>query len=63
MNRTARIALAKGLYDPSCDVFAVESCSEIEVGDGLVYLPTAEHQSTGSSAFNRTNGIVSFKTD
>ncbi|MFE9256258.1 hypothetical protein [Streptomyces sp. NPDC006879] len=54
----ARIALTKGSYAPRCDATAVEQCMKIVVGNGRVYLPSAEHQ--GGGAYGRTNEIVSF---
>ncbi|MET9604400.1 PQQ-binding-like beta-propeller repeat protein [Streptomyces sp. NPDC006512] len=55
----SRIPLATGNYAPECPATEVEQCSKMVVGNGKVYLPTYEHQGSGSSV-GRTNELVSF---
>ncbi|MER7758600.1 hypothetical protein [Streptomyces sp. NPDC097619] len=56
----ARIGLAKGLYAPNCSSgTGVETCNKYAVGNGRIYLPTAEHDDTAGK-YDRTNEIVSF---
>ncbi|MGG8407392.1 PQQ-binding-like beta-propeller repeat protein, partial [Streptomyces sp. 12297] len=55
-----RIGLAKGLYAPNCSTgTGVEVCAKVVVGNGRIYLPTAEHDDS-SGKYARTNEIVSF---
>ncbi|MGW7319085.1 outer membrane protein assembly factor BamB family protein [Streptomyces sp. NPDC054854] len=55
----SRISLAAGTWAPECPATEVEQCSKMVVGNGKVYLPTYEHQGSGSSV-GRTNELVSF---
>ncbi|MER7046154.1 outer membrane protein assembly factor BamB family protein [Streptomyces jumonjinensis] len=54
----ARIPATGDTYQAKCRMTEVESCRKIAVGNGRVYLPTAERES--SSGFKDTNEIVSF---
>ncbi|MEV7613973.1 PQQ-binding-like beta-propeller repeat protein [Streptomyces sp. NPDC089799] len=56
----ATIPLTSGNYDPSCNNSDVENCSKIAVGNGKIYLPSVQHQGSGSQASSRTNEILSF---
>ncbi|THA81383.1 PQQ-binding-like beta-propeller repeat protein [Streptomyces sp. A0592] len=54
----ARIPLAAGSFAAKCASTDVEKCSNMVVGNGKVYLPSAEHQ--GQSPTGRTNELLSF---
>ncbi|MET9836499.1 PQQ-binding-like beta-propeller repeat protein [Streptomyces virginiae] len=54
----ARIALAAGNFAAKCASTDVEKCSHMVVGNGKIYVPSAEHQ--GQSATGRTNELLSF---
>ncbi|MCB5180341.1 hypothetical protein LG632_13235 [Streptomyces sp. SMC 277] len=53
-----KIAMSSGNYDPDCPATEVEGCTKIVVGNGKVYVPSAEHQ--GATATGRTNELLSF---
>ncbi|MER6732956.1 PQQ-binding-like beta-propeller repeat protein [Streptomyces puniciscabiei] len=55
----AHISAPSKTYGGQCDSSSrIEDCKEVVVGDGKLYLPTAEHD--GSGDFSDTNEIVSF---
>ncbi|MFG2293728.1 PQQ-binding-like beta-propeller repeat protein [Streptomyces sp. NPDC048603] len=54
------ISLTSGNYQPECGATEVEDCTKYVVGNGRLYLPTIEHQGSGSSGSSRTNEILSF---
>ncbi|WP_327262849.1 PQQ-like beta-propeller repeat protein [Streptomyces sp. NBC_01232] len=54
----ARIPLVAGSFAAKCASTDVEKCSNMVVGNGKVYVPSAEHQ--GQSPSGRTNELVSF---
>ncbi|MFF7354107.1 MULTISPECIES: PQQ-binding-like beta-propeller repeat protein [Streptomyces] len=55
----AHISAPDNTYGGKCDGSTrIEDCRQIVVGNGKLYLPTAEHDGTGE--FSRTNEIVSF---
>ncbi|MFD0271866.1 PQQ-binding-like beta-propeller repeat protein [Streptomyces sp. NPDC127106] len=56
----ARISLASGNFGGKCRSSEVEKCSSIVVGNGKVYVPSAEHQGKDSSSLARTNELLSF---
>ncbi|AXG79717.1 outer membrane protein assembly factor BamB family protein [Streptomyces paludis] len=49
---------AVGKFEARCGSTDVEKCSLMVVGDGKIYVPTAEHE--GSSDYGRTNEIIGF---
>ncbi|PIM66735.1 hypothetical protein CTU88_40820 [Streptomyces sp. JV178] len=54
----AKISIPDKKYNYDCPVRGVWSCKGIYVGNDKVYMPTEEHDGTGS--YSRTNEIVSF---
>ncbi|MGW6461146.1 outer membrane protein assembly factor BamB family protein [Streptomyces sp. NPDC055078] len=54
----ARIPAPSDTYQARCRSTEIESCKQIAVGNGRVYLPTADHE--GSGEYGQTNEIVSF---
>ncbi|NUS78908.1 MAG: PQQ-binding-like beta-propeller repeat protein [Streptomyces sp.] len=55
-----RIALPGDEYAARCDgIYRPEYCFQIAVGNDRVYVPTEEHQGTGSD-YSRTNEIIAF---
>ncbi|OIK07276.1 PQQ-binding-like beta-propeller repeat protein [Streptomyces monashensis] len=54
----AHISAPNDTYGGRCETTTVESCKEIVVGGGKLYLPTAEHD--GNGELGSTNEIVSF---
>ncbi|MGW9088574.1 outer membrane protein assembly factor BamB family protein [Streptomyces yangpuensis] len=54
----ARIPLAAGSFAAKCGSTDVEKCSNMVVGNGKIYVPSAEHQ--GQSPTGRTNELLSF---
>ncbi|MEU8973136.1 PQQ-binding-like beta-propeller repeat protein [Streptomyces monashensis] len=54
----AHISAPTDTYGGRCETTTVESCKEIVVGGGKLYLPTAEHD--GNGELGSTNEIVSF---
>ncbi len=54
----ARIPLAAGSFAAKCGSTEVEKCSNMLVGNGKLYVPSAEHQGQAASA--RTNELLSF---
>ncbi|MFE8948144.1 PQQ-binding-like beta-propeller repeat protein, partial [Streptomyces sp. NPDC007856] len=55
----AHISAPSSTYAGKCEgITRVEDCHGIVVGNGKLYLPTAEHD--GSSGLSRTNSIVAF---
>ncbi|MFF1959104.1 PQQ-binding-like beta-propeller repeat protein [Streptomyces sp. NPDC058220] len=53
-----KIAADADKYAADCRSTEVESCQQLAVGNGRIYLPTEEHQGTGE--YGNTNEIVSF---
>ncbi|MFI1017491.1 PQQ-binding-like beta-propeller repeat protein [Streptomyces sp. NPDC020965] len=54
----AKIPATGDRYQAKCRTTEVERCTRITVGNGRVYLPTADHE--GSAEYGDTNEIVSF---
>ncbi|MFI5807516.1 PQQ-binding-like beta-propeller repeat protein [Streptomyces sp. NPDC051561] len=54
----ARIGVDSERYPFDCDLDDVGGCTQVAVGNGKLYLPTAEHQ--GQAETGRTNEIVTF---
>ncbi|MER6913177.1 PQQ-binding-like beta-propeller repeat protein [Streptomyces sp. NPDC000594] len=54
----ARIPATGDAFAADCRVTEVEGCERIAVGNGRVYLPTAERE--GASGFRNTNDLVSY---
>ncbi|MBT2392700.1 PQQ-binding-like beta-propeller repeat protein [Streptomyces sp. ISL-1] len=54
----AKIPAAGDKFQARCGSTEVESCQKIVVGNGRLYLPTADHEGTGE--YGDTNEIVSF---
>ncbi|MEW1721440.1 PQQ-binding-like beta-propeller repeat protein [Streptomyces sp. NPDC093109] len=49
---------AVGKFEARCGSTEVEKCSLMAVGDGKIFVPTAEHE--GNSDYGRTNEIIAF---
>ncbi|MFD9717504.1 PQQ-binding-like beta-propeller repeat protein [Streptomyces sp. NPDC059076] len=54
----AKISATGDKFEARCRVTEVENCTKIVVGNGRVYLPTADHD--GASEYGDTNEIVSY---
>ncbi|MEU5973952.1 PQQ-binding-like beta-propeller repeat protein [Streptomyces sp. NPDC047315] len=55
----AKISATGDKFEARCRSTEVESCVKVVVGNGRIYLPTAETQASGE-AYGYTNSIVSF---
>ncbi|MEU9607662.1 PQQ-binding-like beta-propeller repeat protein [Streptomyces sp. NPDC048057] len=55
----AKISATGDKFEARCRSSEVESCVKVVVGNGRIYLPTAETQASGES-YGYTNSIVSF---
>ncbi|MFD9218761.1 PQQ-binding-like beta-propeller repeat protein [Streptomyces sp. NPDC060064] len=54
----AKIPATGDKYEARCDSTEVEECQKVVVGNGKIYLPTADHEGTGE--YGDTNEILSF---
>ncbi|WP_406268987.1 PQQ-like beta-propeller repeat protein [Streptomyces sp. NBC_00191] len=54
----AKISATGDKFTARCGSTEVETCQKVVVGNGRLYLPTAEHE--GSGEYGRTNEIVSY---
>ena len=54
----AKISATGDKFQARCGSTEVEQCQKVVVGNGRIYLPTADHE--GSGEFGDTNEIVSF---
>lgn len=55
-----KITLADGKYEHDCSIGKVHDCHGITVGNGKLYVPTKQHDGSGSSGLSQTNEIVAF---
>ncbi|MFJ1653342.1 PQQ-binding-like beta-propeller repeat protein [Streptomyces sp. NPDC088337] len=56
-----KITLASGDYGHRCDIGRFDGCKKIVVGNGKLYVPTADHEGTGAGS--RTNEIIAYSLE